>query len=100
AALLPISARDESSLQELAHAWIQRLAESPAALQDLCSTASLRRTHFEHRLVVRGRDREELASGLQSWLAGGDVAGVMAGRASAPVTRAAFVFSGVGSHWA
>ena len=36
--------------------------------RDICFSAALRRTHHPHRLVVAGRDHEELAAALRAWL--------------------------------
>jgi acyl transferase domain-containing protein/thioesterase domain-containing protein len=98
--VLPISARDEVSLRELAAEWQRHLRESPASTADLCRTAALRRTHFDHRLTVCRETREALADGLAGWLAGEASAGVVSGRATLESDgQPVFVFSGVGSHW-
>ncbi|MEU6643645.1 acyltransferase domain-containing protein [Saccharomonospora sp. NPDC046836] len=57
------------------------------------------RTHFPHRAVVLGRDRDELLSGLASLRDGAESAGVAHGVASNP-GGVVFVFPGQGSQWA
>ena len=98
--LLPISARDEVSLKELAGRWKEYLVDSPAPLADLCYTAAQRRTHFDYRLAVSGRTRQHLASALDGWIEGQVESGVVSGRVSLEKNcEPVFVFSGVGSHW-
>ncbi|MFJ7041777.1 type I polyketide synthase, partial [Streptomyces rochei] len=87
-----LSARGEGALR----AQAQRLAEYVAGRDDLSAldvgfSLATTRSVLEHRVVVVGRDREELLSGL---------AGVVSGERSGgmPVSgRTAFVFSGQGS---
>ena len=98
--ILPISARDEVSLKELAGVWKDHLTNSQATLADLCHTAATRRTHFDYRLAILGRTRKQLADSLEGWIAGGHETGVVGGRVSLdPNRKPVFVFSGVGSHW-
>src|SRR5437773_2545771 len=80
--LLPISARDEVSLKELAGRWKGYLVDSPAPLADLCYTAAQRRTHFDYRLAVSGRTRQSIAGALDAWIEGRVESGVVSGRAS------------------
>ncbi|WP_456034709.1 type I polyketide synthase, partial [Streptomyces rochei] len=87
-----LSARGEGALR----AQAERLAEYVAGRDDLSPldvafSLATTRSVLEHRVVVVGRDREELLSGL---------AGVVSGERSGgmPVSgRTAFVFSGQGS---
>ncbi|MFE0907095.1 type I polyketide synthase [Streptomyces rochei] len=93
-ALIPwvLSARGEGALR----AQAERLAGYVAGREDLSAldvgfSLATTRSVLEHRVVVVGRDREELLSGL---------AGVVSGERSGgmPVSgRTAFVFSGQGS---
>ena len=57
------------------------------------------RSVFEHRAVVTGADREELAAGLAAVAAGEPAAGVVTGAASA-AGKTVFVFPGQGGQWA
>ena len=57
------------------------------------------RSVFEHRAVVTGGDREELAAGLAAVAAGNPAAGVVTGSASG-AGRTVFVFPGQGGQWA
>ena len=83
-----------------------RLAGWAAARPDLDAgdvgwSLAVSRSVFEHRAVVTGAGREELAAGLAAVAAGEPGAGVAAG--SVPpggAGRVVFVFSGHGAQWA
>ena len=65
--LLPLSARSPEALQSLARAYQDFLAtpESERALDDICYTASIRRSHHDYRLAVTGNSREQLSDGYR-----------------------------------
>lgn len=98
--LLPLSARSREALVDLAQSYERFLEQEPddraEALRDILYTASLRRSHHEHRLAVTGRSRQELAAALRSF-------SQAATRTSAAKEefkaqpRVVFVFSGQGS---
>ncbi|WP_437947156.1 SDR family NAD(P)-dependent oxidoreductase [Sorangium sp. So ce296] len=103
--LLPLSARTPEALSAMADAYGRFLrrgpAEAGASLRDIAYTASARRSHHEHRLVVLGSSREELAASLDAFAAGEARPGVTRGRAAPAVQpKIVFVFSGWGSQWA
>ena len=59
------------------------------------------RSAFEHRAVITGADREELAAGLAAIVAGEPAAGVVTGAVPAGGGgRVVFVFPGQGGQWA
>ncbi|MFF5113896.1 type I polyketide synthase [Streptosporangium sp. NPDC000509] len=66
------------------------------------------RTAFPHRVVVVGRDREELLAGVRGLISGDTVTGAITGAAGGTTTGVAagtpgktvFVFPGQGSQWA
>ncbi len=64
--LLPFSARHPAALRSLAQSYAEFLADDKRAanMNDVCYTASLRRTHDDYRLAVAGHSREELAERL------------------------------------
>ncbi len=72
--LLPLSARSNASLQELARKYRALLQGRPQAgkdwLLDLCCQASMHRTHHDHRLAVMGGSRNELIMSLEAYLGG------------------------------
>ena len=103
--LLPVSAKSEQALRELAEryvSWIddqpgRSLVEDPATvseLADLAWTAGVGRSHFDYRTGVVFGDAKSLRSKLQT----------LAKTAVAPVPEAppkvAFAYSGLGGQWA
>ncbi|PRQ04164.1 Erythronolide synthase, modules 1 and 2 [Enhygromyxa salina] len=99
ALLLPISARSEAALRELARAYRARLqaCESLAELAQLCRAAALRRAHLEHRLAITGATSSQLLEALDAYLEGRAHGGWFTGANAR--ARVAFVFSGHSSHW-
>jgi acyl transferase domain-containing protein len=59
--VLPVSARSEEALGELAGAYAERIEAGGESLADLCTSAALRRAHHEWRLAVVGSDRADIA---------------------------------------
>jgi len=100
--LLPLSAHSPAALEALGRAYQHFLRQGPAdaRLADVCYTASVRRTHFDHRLAVVGQSREELSAQLDRYLRGERGPGVAAGwREPGRRAKLAFVFSGQGPQW-
>ncbi|WP_394850845.1 SDR family NAD(P)-dependent oxidoreductase [Pendulispora brunnea] len=101
--ILPISAKTDSALQSYIASYIEYL-DSPVSLdvteRDIAYTASERRDHHEHRLVVLGHDRAEWCDKLRSHLAGERPRGLVRGTAKDARPRVAFVFCGQGPQWA
>jgi acyl-CoA synthetase (AMP-forming)/AMP-acid ligase II/3-oxoacyl-(acyl-carrier-protein) synthase/thioesterase domain-containing protein/aryl carrier-like protein len=62
--ILCVSARDETSLQQLANAYAARLESLNEPLADLCFTASVGRRHFAERIAVVGSTSAELRAAL------------------------------------
>ena len=104
ARLLPLAARSESALQELAErylAWLEGpmggLSDSASAaesdLADVAWTASDGRTHFDYRTGVVFRDLAALRAGLRSVGDGGD------GSPHRKASRIAFAYTGQGVQW-
>ncbi len=70
--VLPLSARTERSLHDLASAYadhLDGLGEDPRALRATCAAAALRRTHHEHRHAVVAETGAELAARLRRFSA-------------------------------
>jgi acyl transferase domain-containing protein/NADPH:quinone reductase-like Zn-dependent oxidoreductase/acyl carrier protein len=99
ALLLTVSARTEEALVELARRYRRCLAQAPGAA-DVAWTAARGRSHWQHRLAVRGETAGDLDRGLAAFLDGRAVSGVARGVAppeGAP--RIAFLFTGQGAQY-
>ncbi|TVP47769.1 MAG: acyltransferase domain-containing protein [Gemmatimonadales bacterium] len=100
AVLLPLSARDETALRELAGAWVDFLGSTEEAMGDIVHTAGSRRSHHEHRMAVVAASKAEASRRLRGFLEGGEHGGTVVGRAGAPgASGPVFVFSGQGAQW-
>lgn len=98
--MLPISAHSAAALEAMARAYRDFARDSQGDPGDICYTASVRRTHHDHRLSVLGRSLSEIGEQLDAHLAGEARRGVASGR-KVPDTKPkiAFVFPGQGSQW-
>ncbi len=97
--LLPLSARSEPALKELAQAYQTLLAGEGVALADVAYTAGQRRSHHTHRLAVVGHTPAVIAERLAAFLHGETHADLAAGSSRPAAQRGlAFVFSGQGAH--
>jgi acyl transferase domain-containing protein/acyl carrier protein len=69
-------------------------------LADVCHSAAVRRTHFDHRLAIACRSMDELAAALDDLAAGRAHALAVTGRRPrAHDDRVVFVYSGQGTQW-
>ncbi|HEY2264169.1 MAG TPA: type I polyketide synthase, partial [Streptosporangiaceae bacterium] len=97
-----VSGRTAESLRAQAarlRAWTEARPELDPA--DVAWSLATTRSAFEHRAVVTGGDRDELAAGLAAVAAGEPAAGVVTGTAEAAGSgRVVFVFPGQGGQWA
>ncbi len=97
----PVAGRSEAALADQA----RRLAEYAAAhpetsAKDVAWSLATTRSAFEHRAVVVGSGRDELAAGLAAVADGGPAPGVISGSVAPDGTgRTVFVFPGQGSQW-
>ncbi|HEY1278365.1 MAG TPA: beta-ketoacyl synthase N-terminal-like domain-containing protein [Acidimicrobiales bacterium] len=99
--VLPISARSEDALRQLAEAYRDQAAlTSPTTLAQLCATAALRRSHHDHRLAVAGRTADDIVGALDAYLAGEEHTGLAVGRADGRRRDLlVIVFPGQGAQW-
>ncbi|WP_225830134.1 type I polyketide synthase [Streptomyces sp. NK08204] len=96
ASILPLSARSETALENLARRYRDRLtAEDDASLADLCHSAGTGRSHFRHRLAVVGTTRKEIADRLDTFLRGESDPGLA--HDEAENTEIVFLFTGQGA---
>ncbi|AGP35405.1 hypothetical protein SCE1572_13250 [Sorangium cellulosum So0157-2] len=104
AVLLPLSAKSPEALKALAQAYASHLARAPAedtaSIRDIAYTASVRRSHHEHRLALVGGSLEALRASLDAFLRDEAHACLAQGRAEpGPRPRLVFVYPGQGSQW-
>ena len=102
--VLPLSAKSPKALEELARAYQQLLIDgsfrASRSLQDIAYTASVRRSHHEHRLAVVTRSQAHLSDQLDAFLHGETCPGVVESRITFGSRRkVVFVFPGQGSQW-
>ena len=98
--VLPISAHNATALEAMARAYRDVARDGRGDLADICYTASVRRTHHDHRLSVLGRSWSEIGDQLDAHFAGEARRGVASGRKLPDTKRKiAFVFPGQGSQW-
>ena len=99
--LLPLSGKSEAALRDLAVrylSWLdERAGELASAadplLSDMAWTASVGRSHFDHRAGVVFGDVESLRESLSALAEAG------VGPAPQSSSKVAFVYTGQGSHW-
>ncbi|WP_394847336.1 SDR family NAD(P)-dependent oxidoreductase [Pendulispora brunnea] len=94
-----VSARTAPALRELAGAYPSWLARQAWRLEDIASTAALRRQHHEHRAAFVVSSREELTQRTEALARGEISAGVVTGQALETRPMVVFVFPGQGSQW-
>ncbi|HEX8424476.1 MAG TPA: type I polyketide synthase, partial [Pyrinomonadaceae bacterium] len=100
--LLPLSARTPEALRALAEAYRRFLLDeaNTASLRDICHTASVRRTHHEHRLTLVGTSRADFAERLANFIAGTPHPAISTGHVTHKRrATVAFVFAGQGPQW-
>ncbi len=98
--VLPLSAKSEAALQELATRFGQYLDTSQESLPDICYTAAAGRAHFAHRTAIVAGSAAEMRSKLGAFAAGQESRGVYRGTVSSGVrNKVAFLFTGQGSHY-
>ncbi len=98
--LLPLSAKSDVALREVAMRYLSWLDDQPASgaagaeLADVAWTAGVGRSHFDFRAGLAFRDAESLREGLLT------LAESSAEPAPQPTRRVAFVYAGHGGQWA
>jgi acyl transferase domain-containing protein/NADPH:quinone reductase-like Zn-dependent oxidoreductase/SAM-dependent methyltransferase len=102
--LLPVSARDEAALHELAQSYLAFVSPggrgAGVPLEDLCHSAAQRRGHHPHRAALVFEGREELIEKLHALERGEPGPAVSRGKAlPGRRPRILFVFTGMGPQW-
>jgi microcystin synthetase protein McyG len=101
--LLPLSAHNGEALRDLTDAYRILLSDNDqkeySSLNDICFTASVKRTHHRCRLAVAGHSYEELVDRLEAVLRRDDSQSTFSCAVREGPQRLAFVFSGQGPQW-
>lgn len=99
--LLPISAQNSEALRVLAEMHARRLDDAMGSplFHSYLSTASHRRAHLGHRLVVRGETPDSLKRALQSFQSGQPSPSCIFGEVRSRGLKPVYIFSGMGSQW-
>ncbi|MEO3777225.1 beta-ketoacyl synthase N-terminal-like domain-containing protein [Micromonospora sp. B11E3] len=100
ARLMPLSAHSPAALRDLAGAYQEFVGDPATDLDDLCRTASLRRSHYDERLAISFASRAELVDRLAAFRDGAARPGTSRGDRSQHLRRRlVFVFPGQGGQW-
>lgn len=98
--LLPLSARSPEALKCLAKSYQEFLDTQFITLPDICYTASVRRSHHNHRLSLLAHSCEELSQLLQTYLQGELHPQITTGIQNPDHQhQPIFIFPGQGSQW-
>ncbi|MGA7426127.1 MAG: SDR family NAD(P)-dependent oxidoreductase [Rhodoplanes sp.] len=101
--MLPLSARNEGALSDLARSYLSALRDERGlgneTLRDICFSAGVKRSHHEFRLALVAHDKAKLAEQIESFLAGEKPPNSSSGRALGTPSRPVFVCSGMGQQW-
>jgi len=97
--ILCLSAKSDAALRELAGRYERYLSGAQSArLEDLCFTANVGRSHFNHRLAAIVESTEQLRDCLTIYAEGNSSAAITAGQAHGHKrSKIAFRFSGSAS---
>ncbi len=100
--LCALSAKTDQGLRQQADAYRVFIQQNPELrLADICFTANVGRTHFEHRLAVIATSCEELQEKLVAFAGGNqDISGLLQGETQKSQTQnVAFLLTGQGSQY-
>lgn len=99
--VLPLSARSEEALKDLARSWSDFLSrDSAESLEDLCFSAACRRNHHSFRIAITGKSKDEMRDQLELFIAQGVGEWMASGQAlNKEQSKPVFVFTGMGPQW-
>ena len=98
--LLTLSAKSENALQQLAQKYIDFLNSCNASIKNICYTANIGRSHFEHRLAVVTNSTSQLQEQLSAFVLGKDVPDLISQQLTKYTPpKIAFLFTGQGSQY-
>ncbi|MGE3806859.1 MAG: SDR family NAD(P)-dependent oxidoreductase, partial [Gemmataceae bacterium] len=94
--LLTLSARSRDALKELATRYAAHSQLATESLAEICYTASTGRGHFEERLALVARTREQLATQLTCWTDGQQASDLIQGSSDNSSVKLAGLFPAEG----
>lgn len=100
--LVPISARNEEALREIAakYAFSLAMGTDDQSVANFCYTAACRRSHHSHRAAVLAEDVESLRNRLQQFSTGETVDQLSIDTSDATrASKLVFVYTGMGPQW-
>ncbi len=98
--LLTLSAKNESSLQQLAQSLSDQIRNTQYEIRDVAFTSNTTRSHFEHRLAIQASANDELLKGLDDFLNNADSPLISTGQTKPSAQpKIAFLFTGQGSQY-
>ncbi|MEZ5053944.1 MAG: type I polyketide synthase, partial [Chitinophagales bacterium] len=96
--ILPLSAKDEQALIELAKKYADFIKESTHPLEDICAMVSLRRAHFDLRETFIAPSKESLLEKLQDFVESNTYESKKKLDNKEPI-KTVFIFPGQGAQW-
>jgi amino acid adenylation domain-containing protein len=98
--VLPLSAKSEEALRELASRYAAHLDGTTDPVADICFTAGTGRNHFEHRLAAVGETPAAIAASLRAFSGAEPRGDLVRGRAlPGGRQKVAFLFTGHGAQY-
>lgn len=103
--LLPLSARTQAGLKDLAQSYCKFLADpetgASLAISNICYTAGVRRRHFQHRIAIKARSHQEFIQQLATYLdqPDDDTSSLFVRPVEGKLPKIVFVFPGQGAQW-
>ena len=98
--LLALSARTAAALAELARGYERALATGDVPFADVCFTANVGRSHFQHRAAVVAASAGEAREALQAVMERQEHPALSQGVAPKTAAGVVFLFSGQGAQFA
>ena len=98
---LPLSAKDSTSLKNLAAKYLKMIEELPDSngdlLQRICLATSLNRVELEYRMIFKGYNKVEIIQNIKSFLE--ENIDIIPVSQNVNTSETVFVFPGQGSQW-
>ena len=96
--MLPLSAKSEQALLDLANTYADFIENSEHALEDICAMAALRRSHFDLRETFVATSKEELIEKLKDFSENSNYISKKKFDSKEKI-KTVFVFPGQGAQW-